>query len=164
MTLEELNLEQPATETLLGKGRSAFVLKRRDDHTDTFNAVKIFSGNKPTKFWNFIFLGVPSNPYVYDEEAVRTAHYKREVLSPLIKYWFGEQLRIAESLGVEWNAEFKAYSLITEFVKGRYPKLPTPYSRDGDGELSDLVNNIQKPLQKHLLEAGFDGSVWQAGY
>ena len=31
-------------------------------------------------------------------------------------------------------------------------------------EITDLVQNVMKPLQGLLLAAGFDGLAWQAGY
>ena len=142
---------------ILGEGRSGIVLKRGDI------AIKVFTGGDSlTKLVNYIFCGAP-NACVWNEDAAWAAHYRREILSELVEHWFDDKLRVARSQGVEWNDDFKAYELHTEFVDGRPASLHHPYSESREGELSDLVDNVMKPLQERLVEAGFDGSVWQAG-
>jgi hypothetical protein len=41
--------------------------------------------------------------------------------------------------------------------------LRQPFSRERLGELPALVHGIMMPLQNKLIQAGFDGLVWQAG-
>src|SRR4030042_1997930 len=142
---------------ILGEGRSGIVLRRGNA------AIKVFTGGDSlTKLVNYFVFGAPG-AYVWNEDAVWAAHYKREILSELVEHWFDDKLRVAKSYSVEWNDDFKAYELHTEFVDGRPASLHHPYSKPREGELSDLIDNIMKPLQERLIEAGFDGSVWQAG-
>ncbi len=145
----------------LGRGRSGVVYRDQDTYGKSI-ARKIFTGDDITKLAHYIFSGAP-NPYIWNEEAILTAHYRREVLTDLVEYWFGPKLRVAPSLGIQWNDEFQAYELQTEFIKGRPAALHHPFSGEREGELDDLVNGVMKPLQEKLIESGFDGLVWQAG-
>ncbi|MCA1992281.1 MAG: hypothetical protein LDL41_09605, partial [Coleofasciculus sp. S288] len=81
----------------------------------------------------------------------------------LVQFWFDSKLRIADAIQMGWNEEFKAYQLDTEFIQGRHVALYQPFTQDQGKELHDLVHCIMLPLQKHLIKAGFDGLVWQAG-
>jgi hypothetical protein len=53
--------------------------------------------------------------------------------------------------------------LDTEFIAGRNVSLRHPINKVGHKELGELRYQIMKPLQKRLIESGFDGLVWQAG-
>ncbi len=153
MTLDE-DLE-------IGKGRLAVVRKGVDSQGKPI-ARKILVGSWLAKLTNYFFSGAP-NSYIWSEDAVKTADYRREILPELVDYWFGQKLRVAKAVAYIWNEQFKAYELQTEFVDGRHASLHHSFSQKREAELSDLVNNIMKPLQEKLIEAGFDGLVWQAG-
>jgi len=143
-------------ETVLGRGRSATVL-----HAQEGIAVKRFSDNNfLTALANYVLTGAPG-PYGWSADAVAAAHHRRQLLSVLVEHWFGEKLRVANSLDFQWNEEARTYELRTEFVDGRHALLHHPFSRSR--ELDDLINNIMLPLQEKLQETGFDGAVWQAG-
>ncbi len=146
----------------IGRGRSGTVFKSSTKNGKDL-AVKVFSGvDELTNFVNYIFTGAP-NAYSWSEDAVKCAHYRREILSTLISYWFDSRVRIANSYGVDWNEEAKAYKIKTEFITGRPVNLHHPFSSETDWELNDLTIKVMKPLQKRLIESGFDGLVWQAG-
>lgn len=156
----ELTDQKHGTE--IGKGRSGTVFRSVDSAGNDL-AVKVFSGEDSlTKFTNYILTGAP-NSYSWNEDAVRCAHLRREILTILIPFWIGSGARIARSFGIGWNDKFKAYELHTEFIDGRPAGLHHPFSKETDWELDDLVNNVMEPLQKRLAESGFDGLVWQAG-
>ena len=146
----------------IGRGRSGTVFKRSIQNGKDL-AVKVFSGaDELTKFVNYIFTGAP-NAYSWCEDAVKCAHYRREILSILIPYWFGSHVKIAKSFGTGWHKDAKAYKMKTEFITGRPVNLHHPFSSETDWELNDLTAKVMKPLQKRLIESGFDGPVWQAG-
>lgn len=146
---------------LLGSGRSGKVFLVEDNHNFCI-ARKIFFEDKIANLIHYFFFGAP-NPYVWNEDALKCAYYRRKILSVLVQLWFGNQLRIAEAINTGWNKEFKAYQLDTEFIQGRHVALHQPFSQERDAELYALVHRIMKPLQKQLANAGFDGLVWQAG-
>ena len=146
----------------IGKGRSGTVFRNLDDQGNDL-AVKVFSGvDGLTNFVNYVLTGAP-NPYSWSIDAVQCAHYRREILSTLIPFWFDTKVRIANSYGVAWNEDVKAYKINTEFITGRQAGLHHPFSEETDWELNDLANGVMKPLQKRLMDSGFDGLVWQAG-
>ncbi|MUL38896.1 hypothetical protein [Gloeocapsopsis dulcis] len=144
----------------LGAGRSGqvFLIENQDESI----ARKIFAGDKLTKLVHYIFLGAP-NPYIWDEDIIQCAYYRRKILGVLVEYWFNSQLKVADAIATDWNQEQKAYQIDTEFVDGRGVSLCQPFTRLRKRELPDLVHQIMLPLQKKLIEAGFDGLVWQAG-
>ncbi len=151
-------------EKIVGKGRLAEVYKGEDSQGNPI-ARKIFTGSLITKLANYFFSGAP-NSYIWSEDAVHAAYYRRNILSELVESWFDTKLRVAKARGFRWNDTFKAYELQTEFIDGRHASLHHPFSQHSqqrEAELSDFVNNIMKPLQERLIEAGFDGLVWQAG-
>ena len=157
-----MNLEEIAQRVEIGSGRSGRVFKSTDGNGN-YVAIKVFTSEDFfSKFINYIFLGSP-NAYTWNEDAGHSTHYSREILDDLVTYWTNGKVRVPKSTGVQWNPEFKAYELITEFIDGRHAALHHPFSSQTDMELSDLVNNVMKPLQDKLREAGFDGKVWQAG-
>ena len=49
-------------------------------------------------------------------------------------------------------------------IDGRGAGLHHAFSADREWELRDLCENVMRPLQRHLIEAGFDGLAWQAGF
>lgn len=158
----KMGLEETTPRVRLGEGRSGVVFQSRDKSGKDI-AIKVFTGGDfLTKLVNYVFYGA-SSAYACNENAMLSSHYRRNILTELVEYWFGTKLRVAESLGVKWNDEFKAYELQTEFIDGRNAALHHPFSEQKEGELSDLVDNVMRPLQDNLIEAGFDGSVWQAG-
>jgi hypothetical protein len=144
----------------IGQGRSGTVYRSTNGNDI---AIKVFSGEDSlTKLVNYLFVGAP-NSYSWNKDAVECARLRRDILSVLVPYWFDSHVRIASSIDTGWNDEAKAYELETEFIQGRYAGLHHPFSKLRDWELSDLVNNVMKPLQKKLKKSGFDGLVWQAG-
>lgn len=146
----------------IGKGRSGTVFRSTNSDGNDI-AIKVFTGEDSlAKLVNYIFTGAP-NSYSWNENAVMCAHLRRDILSTLVPYWFDSHVRIANSLGIGWNRELKANELQTEFIQGRHAALHQPFSRETDWELSDLVDNVMRPLQERLIESGFDGLVWQAG-
>lgn len=153
------------TQTLrkLGKGRSGEVFYAVDAAGDP-TARKVFNHGDPlTRLVHMIFFGAP-NPYAWNEDAVATAHYRRRVGAVLFDFWFGPSLSVAQSLRFGWDAQSKALELETEFVDGVHAALHHPYSGTREPELKYLTGTLMAPLQRHLMEAGFDGMVWQAGY
>lgn len=157
MKLEEVN---PRVE--IGKGRSGIVFRSTNSDGNDI-AIKVFTGEDSlTKLVNYLFTGAP-NSYSWNEDALMCAHLRRDILSTLVPYWFNSHVRIANSLGIGWNDKVKAGEIQTEYIMGRYAALHHPFSRETDWELSDLVDNVMRPLQERLIESGFDGLVWQAG-
>lgn len=143
---------------LLGEGRAGRVFKRDD------LAIKVFvGGDSLTKLVNYILQGAP-NPYIWNEDAVWSAHHLRNILSDIVELEFDEKLRVAKSFGVGWNEELKGYELHTEFVEGRGACLHHPYSKEKERELEDLTKNIMPKFIQKAKDAGLYGLVWQAGY
>ncbi|MFV0268688.1 MAG: hypothetical protein ACK5HT_16305, partial [Draconibacterium sp.] len=125
--------------------------------------VKVFSEvDGLTDLVNYVLTGAP-NAYGWNEDAVKSAHLRREILEQLLFYWFGSKVRIAKSFGDAWHEPEKSFKISTEFVTGRPAKLHHPFSGKCDWELGDLTRNVMKPLQQKLADSGFDGLVWQAG-
>lgn len=157
----ETNLKQENKGVLIGQGRSGKVYRTFENGNDL--AVKVFSGvDSLTDLVNYVLTGAP-NAYGWNEDAVKSAHLRREILEQLLFYWFGAKVRIAKSYGAGWHEPEKSFKISTEFVSGRPVKLHHPFSGKCDWELGDLTQNVMKPLQKNLAESGFDGLVWQAG-
>ncbi|TVP58503.1 MAG: hypothetical protein EA343_21380 [Nodularia sp. (in: Bacteria)] len=145
---------------LLGAGRSGKVYLVNTSEGQI--ARKIFFEDKIANLIHYFFFGVP-NPYVWNQNALSCAFYRRKILKQLVKFWFGSQLRVADAFAMGWNEEFKAYQLDTEFIQGRHVELHQPFNQNQDEELRELVHVIMIPLQKLLIKSGFDGLVWQAG-
>ena len=155
------NLKQENEEALIGQGRSGKVYRIHEDGYDL--AVKVFSGvDGLTDLVNYVLTGAP-NAYGWNEDAVKSAHLRRQILEQLLFYWFGSKVRIAKSFGDAWHEPEKSFKISTEFVTGRPAKLHHPFSGKCDWELGDLTRNVMKPLQQKLADSGFDGLVWQAG-
>jgi len=145
----------------LGRGRAAVVFRSLDDQGRT-TARKVFDSGPLTCLIQYTFLGAP-NPYAWCEHAVQAAILRRRILAPLVRHWFGDRLQVSEGWNVDWNRDLNAWQLHTRFIDGRPPYLHQPLSQSGEGEVRELVTEILEPLQQHLIEAGFDGQVWQAG-
>lgn len=157
-----MGLEEIAQGVEIGRGRSGRVFRSRDKDGNDIAIKVVTEGDLLTILANYFFTGAP-NAYNWNEDAILSAHYRRPILKELVSYWTDSKVRVANSLGARWNDEFKAYELLTEFVDGRHASLHHPFSKQKETELSDLVNNVMKPLQQKLIESGFDGLVWQAG-
>ena len=125
-------------------------------------AVKIFRGEALARLVHLLLSGAP-NPYTWNEDAVRCAVLRRELLADLVEVWFGGRLQVAKAAGMRWNDEYRAFELAAEFVDGRTATLHHPFSAWREDELPELVDQVMRPLQRHLEAAGFDGLVWQAG-
>ena len=145
----------------LGRGRSGVVFRSRVG-SGRYIARKVFGSSGAAKAVQYVFLGAP-NPYVWCEPAIRTAVLRRRILSELVEFWFGTRLRVARAHGHAWNQEHRAYEMRCELIDGRHVALHHSYTSPDDTELQDATRRIMKPLQTCLIEAGFDGLVWQAG-
>ncbi|MFN0006536.1 MAG: hypothetical protein ACKVXR_01410 [Planctomycetota bacterium] len=150
----------------LGRGRSGVVFLDQDESGRRL-ACKVFDARGLTRLVQVVFLGSP-NPYVWNEDAVRCAFLRRRILARLVELWFADRLRVAGAVGQAWNEEHRAFELRTEYSPGVPPPLHwSAGSSAGRGTGTDLVRElvaeILAPLQRHLIEAGFPGLVWQAG-
>jgi hypothetical protein len=149
----------PSSRRKLGAGRSGEVWLVESSEGSA--AVKVFRGDTLSNLVHYLFTGAP-NPYIWNEDAILAAYERRKVLTALSRVWFGERLHVADALGTEWNEDSRAWELAAEFVDGEPVPLLHPLRRD-DETLDALRHDVLEPLQRHLLEAGFDGIVWQAG-
>ncbi|MGI0486745.1 hypothetical protein ACN4EK_14995 [Pantanalinema rosaneae CENA516] len=155
-----METETIAKENLLGAGRSGQVYFVAAP--DRPIARKIFQSHGLTKLVHYLFWGVP-NPYIWNEDAIQCAYYRRKLLAKLVSCWFGDKLKVADAIAIDWNAKFQAYQLDAEFVSGRSVALCQPFTQRRRRELPVLTHQIMRPLQQHLIASGFDGLVWQAG-
>jgi hypothetical protein len=147
------------TRTRLGAGRSGEVWLVEGPEGSA--AVKVFAGDTLSNLIHYLFTGAP-NPYIWNEDAIRASLHRRKVLGALCSVWFGPALRVADAYEVAWNEENLAWEVATEYVEGEpIPLLHT--RRDRNPELDALRERIMEPLQRHAIEAGLDGIVWQAG-
>jgi len=144
---------------LLGRGRSGTVYLAQRDGDQC--AYKVFGDAGLTKLVQWLLLGAP-NPYRWNRHAIRCAELRRRILTPLVGYWFGDKLRVANALGETFDESRRAYALWTEYCPGRPPHLRHPL-RPLDDEATELRDEIMRPLQQLLMQAGLDGLVWQAG-
>jgi hypothetical protein len=145
----------------LGRGRSAIVY--RIDFDGRAWARKIFEGESLAKVVHIVLRGAP-NPYTWNGQAIEAAVCRRRLLESLVTYWFEDRLRLPAVEGSAWNDDARAYQIDMELVRGRAAALRQPFPSVRDGELDELVGEIMGPLQEHLIDAGFDGLVWQAGF
>jgi len=145
----------------LGRGRSGVVYVSHESEGFPV-ARKVFGSSGVTKLVQCVLLGAP-NPYVWNEDAIRCAHLRREILAKLVQRWFGDELYVARSRGWAWNGEVRAFELRTQLVDGRAPDLRHPL-RDREPDDARMLQAVVLPkLQRLLIESGFDGMVWQAG-
>jgi hypothetical protein len=145
----------------LGQGRSAevFAIEGPDGRVA---ARKVFVGSSLARLVHYVCFGA-DNPYVWNESAILGAHHRRRVLRHLVRFWFGDKVRVAESYGVGWNERHRVNELTMEFIDGRGAKLRQPFGAAAENEIGALVGDVMRPLQAHLIAAGFDGAAWQAG-
>ena len=81
----------PTTELReLGRGRSGVVYVSHESEGVPV-ARKVFGSHGLTKLVQCVFLGAP-NPYVWNEDAIRCAHLRREILADLVERWFGDEI------------------------------------------------------------------------
>jgi hypothetical protein len=145
----------------LGRGRSGVVFLGRDASGRRL-ACKVFAARGLTELVQVVFLGAP-NPYIWNEDALRCAFLRRRILARLVEHWFAGRLRVAEAVDLAWNEEHRAFELQAELSPGLPLPLHRPGRVDGRALVRELVHDIQAPLQRHLVAAGFTGLVWQAG-
>jgi hypothetical protein len=147
----------------LGQGRSAEVFLDCDSRGRTF-VRKIFISRGASNLVLHVLTG-STNPYTWCESAIRSAFGRRLILARLVPYWFGHKLRLPRALGWQWNRERGAYELLLEYIEGTHAPLRCPdLGSRGPDLLRVLTQEIMKPLQQRLIEAGFDGLLWQVGY
>ena len=157
------NLETVQTdENFIGEGRSGSVYLEHDAYGRPV-ARKIFRGSTLARLVNIVLLG-GDNPYVWSLSAIKEAACRRRILAELVAYWMPQKLRVARPYDARWDAENSVNELTLEFIDGRAAGLHQPFSRNRDIERRDLVSNVMKPLSRRLIECGFEGMVWQAGY
>ncbi len=141
-----------------GRGAEVYAIEQADG---TVVARKVFVGSGLARVVHQIFFGA-DNPYVWDQTAIEEAMHRRRVLAPLVSWWLKGKARVAAIHGTSWNEEHNVNEWTMEFIDGRPALLRQPLSEGAD-EMTDLVENVMRPLQAHLVEAGFDGAAWQAG-
>jgi hypothetical protein len=152
------------TARVIGRGRSGVVYlngtRSRGEHA---TVRKVFGGDLANRIVLYVLTGAP-NPYAWCESAVLAAACRRRILARLVKFWFGDTLRLPDTSGTAWNYVHAAFELRSEFIRGHHAPLRQPTWQPGDEELVDsLVRDVMKPLQARLMQCGFDGLVWQAG-
>jgi hypothetical protein len=145
----------------LGRGRSGVVYVSHESEGFPV-ARKVFGSEGLTKLVQCVFLGAP-NPYVWNEDAIRCAHLRREILAELVEDWFEDKLYVARSRGWAWNPGARAFELRAQLVDGRPPDLRHPLRAADYDQALALSTAILPKLQRLLIESGFDGMVWQAG-
>lgn len=150
----------------VGRGRSGVVYF---DHDARGRAVvaKVFGGDTASKLVLYTLTGAP-NPYVWCEDAVQCAVQRRIILGHLVKFLFGDRLRLPFTDGMTWDEDRDAFALRTGFIDGRHAPLrllvDEPEDADRDARpIRHLHRQVMRPLQQRLAEAGFDGLLWQAG-
>ncbi|WP_296316676.1 hypothetical protein [Winogradskyella sp. UBA3174] len=144
----------------IGKGRSAKVYLSYSGNEGI--ATKTFTGEPVSKLILFILTG-SANPYTWCEDAIECAMIRRRILSSLCQIWFKDKLRLPKTFGYRWNEEHKAFEIDAEYIPGKHAPLFNPLDIDQVNYMSELKNEIMKPLKDKLIESGFDGLVWQAG-
>ncbi len=149
----------------LGQGRAAEVFLARDSRGRAV-ARKVFGGDLASKLVLYLLTGA-GNAYAWCEAAIRSAFARRRILAHLVRFWFGDRLRLPRTGGWRWNSDHKAFELECELIEGSHAPLPGPAgsgSREpGLDPVRELVRDVMRPLQRHLEAAGFDGLLWQAG-
>jgi hypothetical protein len=144
----------------IGNGRSAKVyLSTKGDKQI---ATKIFTGENTSKVILYILKG-SANPYTWCEDAIKSAMLRRSLLSKLCEFWFEEKVRLPETYGYSWNENEKAFQVEAEFIGGCHAPMLNPLDEQPFSYINELQNDVMAPLQKLLIESGFDGLVWQAG-
>ena len=152
--------DNPPNSKSLGAGRSGQVFLIKID--DQPVARKVFSGDTLAAAVHLVLFGA-DNPYIWNKDVLQCAYYRRKILTPLVEYWFGKKLKIANAIAAARDVELRQNQLDAAFIPGRSPALRQPLDLERSREVRDLTENIMKPLQQRLVEAGLDGLVWQAG-
>lgn len=146
----------------LGKGRSGVVFRGRDSAGREV-ARKVFAADDTmAKIVHYAFTGAP-NPYTWNEDAIRCAVLRRIIIEDLLRFWFGSKLRLARAYDHRWSHQHQAFEMDCQFIDGRPVILHSPFTAASNAQLPDVVEGVMQPLQEHLMEAGFDGLLWQAG-
>jgi hypothetical protein len=78
-------------------------------------ARKIFSGDRLAKIVHYFFFGA-DNAYIWNEDFLKCAYYRRKILDFLAQYWFASKLKIASAIDTGWHEELKLNILDTEFI------------------------------------------------
>jgi hypothetical protein len=156
----DLSPDRQPKSRFVGRGRGAEVYAVEQPDGTTL-ARKVFVGSGLARVVHQIFFGA-DNPYVWDRTALEEAMHRRRVLGPLVSWWLKGKARVAAVHETSWNAEHHVNEWSMEFIDGRPALLRQPLS-DAPDEMTDLLDNVMRPLQAHLVEAGFDGAAWQAG-
>ena len=150
--------------SIIGRGRSGTVFRLRDEQgRDT--AHKRFHCKGLARLVHLAVFGC-SNPYVWCPATVQAAVLRRQILGDLVAYWMHRRLRVAEARGSSWTSGHGgsgAYALQTEWIDGRHAALHQPFRNGDSDEARELWQYVMRPLQRRLVEAGFDGVAWQAG-
>ncbi|WOD41402.1 hypothetical protein [Nodosilinea sp. E11] len=154
------HVDQQSDSKSLGAGRSGQVFLIEIDNQPV--ARKVFSGDTLAAAVHYVLFGA-DNPYIWNEDVLQCAYYRRKILERLVEYWFGEKLKIANAIGAERNRELRQNQLDAAFIPGRSPALRHSLDVERSREVKELTDKIMKPLQQRLVEAGLDGLVWQAG-
>jgi len=140
--------------TKIGQGRSAQAFRMG-------NIVrKLFVGSAVADLVNTFLLGAPC-PYRWSEPAIRAAFYRRRVLAALAEYW-DCGVRVANATGWGYDEEAGAHYLDAEYIEGKEASLSTPFEGAGN-DFHELKWVVLPAFRTKLLEAGFDGTLWQAG-
>lgn len=154
------DLQQMEEEKLLGAGRSGQVFLVKDQSGKI--ARKVFFSDTLGSLVHYVLFGA-DNPYIWNQDFLECAYWRRKILELLVPYWFDAKLSIAPAIRTDWNLKTQSNQLDTGFVPGRNVALHQPMDRTRNQETRQLVHQVMHPLQKRLIEAGFDGLVWQAG-
>ena len=94
---------------VIGAGRSGVVYLERDPSSGGTTAVsKIFGGDTASRIVLYALTGAP-NPYVWCEAAVRSAEYRRRIMTFLVQYWFKDQLQLPHTFGTVWSDTHKGH-------------------------------------------------------
>ena len=145
----------------LGKGYSSIVYRVPVKGSGTCVVKKVSHSEGLPKLVNTIIFGNPLD-LIATEEAVRTAYFRRRVFSSLVYFWTRGTIGVANAIGYGFDDEARAYYLVTEYVQGKGPRFVTPFSKDGNGGLEELISNVMEPLREHFLE--INASDWQLNY
>ncbi len=156
----DLLVENAYSEIELGRGKSGVVFKMTGPDGKPF-ARKIFIGHPIANLINTLTTGAPS-PFMWNEDAVKTAFYKRIVEDKICRYMSDDRLSVAQPISISWNGEYKAFQMDMEFIEGRKAGLLGPFSDTARSEHAELTEQLVKPQRKYLDAAGFD--LWQKGH
>ena len=157
---EHTLMENVGLRKFIGRGRSARVFLWEDEGRQI--ATKTFTGEKVSKMVLFVLTG-SANPYTWCEDAIICALARRKLLTHLCEYWFGDDLSLPATWRHRWNEDLRAFEIDAQYIDGQHAPLYSPLRSSQVDFVRELKFSIMKPLQSRLMEAGFDGLVWQAG-